>query len=204
MKLRFVLGVFAFLLLVGVPARADHLYQVDDGTSQERFNNSETTEVEDNWVANSFEVVGKGTRLLSVTFFLGENFNKVPVAASIYLGSSLTDPSDIVRIYTVDALVTGERNTWATITFDKPIDLMEGDIFYAALLIPEVPGNVFPFHNNRVNPQGQSFFDVGFKQSAPYDLDATGNATVLGGQHPVVNFAQSAGNLLLRVNATAE
>src|SRR5262249_19076951 len=167
-----------------------------------RFNNSETTEVEDNWVANSFEVVADGTRLLSVTFFLGENFNKVPVSASIYLGSSLTDPSDLIRIATMDTLVTGERNTWATITFDKPIDLDEGTVFYAALLIPEVPGNVFPFHNDRTAPQGQSFFDVGPKQGAAYDLDVTGNATVLGGRHPVVNFAQSAGNLLLRVNAT--
>jgi hypothetical protein len=184
-------------------ARADGVYHLDDGTAEEVFNNSEGTETEDNWVANSFEVAREGTRLESLTFYLGRPFNNIDVTGVIYLGSSLTDPSGLVRIATVDTTVTGNQNTFATITFDNPVDLPPGTIYYAALLIRNVPGDFFPFGNDKDNPQGRSFFDVGPTQGAPYDLDMTQNATVLGGTHPVVGSGvQSAGNLMLRVNAT--
>jgi hypothetical protein len=100
-----------------------------------------------------------------------------------------------------------------TITLDSPVDLAVGDIFYAALLVPQNPGNVYPFSSDHfytgedglsppVTPLGRSFFDVGPQQGAPYNLDQTGNLTVLGNAHPVVGFAQDPGNLVLRVNAS--
>ena len=99
----------------------------------------------------------------------------------------------------------GNEFVFATIVLDTPVDFNVGDVFYAALLIRNVgPGDVvFPFYNQGVGPLGNSYFDVGPAMSADYDLDQTGNATVLGATHPVVGpGVQSAGNLFLRVNAT--
>jgi hypothetical protein len=61
------------LLLGGARARADMIYQVDKwppptNDLYESFNNSATTETEDNWVANSYQAVAGGTRLTSFTF----------------------------------------------------------------------------------------------------------------------------------------
>jgi hypothetical protein len=200
------LAVFGVLtcLLVGVSsARADVVYQLDDNTAQERFNNSETDETEDNWVANAFQVVAGGTRLLSIDLGLGENFNNNPVTVAIYMGTSVTDPSGLVRIATTDTTLTGAQGTLGNILLAAPVDLNEGDIFFAAVLLRNVPGTAFPFLNNTVNPHGQSFFDVGPQQGAPYDLDMTDNVVVLGATHSVVGAnVQSPGNLILRVNAT--
>jgi hypothetical protein len=196
-------GLLAALLFSGASARADGVYQLDDGTPEERFNNSATTETEDNWVANAFQVVDGGTRLLSISFYLGETYTNQPITAAIYLGSSVTDPTGLVRIATTDTTVSGNQQDIVTVTLDTPVDLNVGDVFYAALLMRGVPGNKFPWGNDKDNPLGQSFFDVGPSQGAPYDLDMTDNATVLGGHHPVLgDGVQSAGNLMLRVNAT--
>jgi hypothetical protein len=197
------LGVLTALLVCGSTARADGVYQLDDGTAEESFNNSETTETEDNWVANSFQVTADGTRLLSISFQLGQRLTNVAVTGVIYQGFDLADPTNLVRIATVDTTVSGGPGTMATITLDTPVDLNPGDIFFAAVLIRGVAGNVFPFANDTDNPLGQSFFDVGPNQGDPYDLDNTSNAVVLGATHSVVgDGVQSPGNLILRVNAT--
>jgi len=199
-----ILGMVAAAVMVGASvARADIVYRWDSGQFTERFNNSQGTETEDNWVANAFAVVDGGTRLLSIDYPMGENFVARPVTAVIYMGVDISDPSGLGRIQTTDTTVTGLRGDVATIVLDKPVDLNVGDVFYAALLIPGVTGDLFPFFNDTIAPQGHSFFDVGPKQGAPYDLDMTQNATVNGGTHPVVNGGvQSAGNTWLRVNAT--
>ena len=200
--------VAASLLFTGSLARADFLYRVDSGPSTERFNNSAGTENEDNWVANAFVVVDGGTRLVSIEYPMGTPFVDQPVTAVIYQGVDITDPSagdGLVRVQTTDATITGDIGSIATIVLDTPVDFNVGDVFYAALLIRNVgPGDVvFPFYNQGVGPLGNSYFDVGPEISADYDLDQTGNATVLGATHPVVGpGVQSAGNLFLRVNAT--
>jgi MYXO-CTERM domain-containing protein len=84
-----------------------------------------------------------------------------------------------------------------------------GQVFYAALLMRGVLGSQFPYSSDAAStgspaPLNRSFFDVGATQGAAYDLDVTTRATVLGGSHPVVTFAQSPGNLALRVVATPE
>ena len=136
-----------------------------------------------------------------------------PVCAVIYLGADLYDPSaggGLVRIATTDVTVTAATNTVVTIPLDNSVDLNEGDIFYAALLLPGVPATVFPFtmdydfSHPELSPPflGQSFFDVGPTQGAAYDLDMTQNATLAGQIHPVVGFAMDAGNYVIHVNAT--
>jgi hypothetical protein len=207
-------GVWAAWLLTGTTARADIVYQVDSWPppgNYEVFNNSFTTETEDNWVANSFQIVPGGTRLTSVSFLAGDNLTNKPAFVAIYLGSSLTDPhagGGLVRIATTSTTLTTTSGNFATINLATPVDLNVGQIFYAALLIPSVPGSSFPFASdfnftpNPPPPLGRSFFDVGPTMGAPYNLDNTQNATVLGGSHPVVDTAQDPGNLVLRVNAT--
>jgi hypothetical protein len=209
--------VFAALLGDAGVGRADIIYQLDSwpprSGTYEIFNNSAGTETESNWVANSFQVVTGGDRLTSLTFLTGANFVNQPASAVIYLGSSLTNPNaggGLQRISTTNTTLNTTRGTFVTIPFASPVDLPVGDIFYAALVIQNVPANVFPFATDRdftnpgasPTPLNRSFFDVGPFQGAPYNLDSTGNATVLGGIHPVVGFAQDPGNLVLRVNAT--
>jgi hypothetical protein len=211
-----LIAVVAVLLGAGTIALADAVYQDDmwpppPPDNYEIFNNSETTETEDNWVANSFQVVPEGTRLMSITFQLSARLTNQPVSAVIYMGADLYDPSaggGLVRIATTNVTLTSTGGP-VTIPLDNPVDLNEGDIFYAALLMPSIPGNVFPFTmdydftNPGLSPPflGQSFFDVGPNQGDPYDLDMTQNATVAGGIHPVVMMAQDAGNFVIRVNA---
>lgn len=210
-----VVCIITTLLVTGAVAHARRIqttnvagaptyqYKWDAAPAGERFNNSETVETEDNWVANGFVVVDAGTRLLSIEYPLGETFIGQPVTAVIYQGIDISDPSGLVRIQTTEALVTGLQGTNATIVLDVPVDLKVGSVFYAALLIRGVTGDKFPFFNDTAVPQGHSFFDVGPTQGAPYDLDVTVNATVNGGIHPVVDSGvQSPGNTFLRVNAT--
>jgi hypothetical protein len=216
------LRVRVFAILVGVAfaalmshasvARAQVQYRWDTGNVTESFNNSEGTETEDNWVANAFQVVDGGTHIVSIEFVFGgiDGYTNKPASAVIYQGFDLHDPSaggGLVRLSTTDTTITANPGDLVTITLDTPVDLNVDDIFYAAVLIPQVqrPGaNEFPWANDTMIPLGYSFFDVGPAQGAPYDLDNTANATVNGAFHPVVHFdVQHPGTTLLRANATA-
>ena len=209
--------VLALSLGVAAPARAD-IYQVDNGTFGFPFNNSAFDETEDNWVANSFQVAPDGEVLQSITFQLGILIANLPpeetVTALIYTGSSLTDPNaggGLQRIVaaTNTVPVVGGDLSFMTVPLATPVTLQDGDIFYAALLMRDVPSAdplataaAFPWAEDTGPPLGRSFFDVGPSQGAPYNVDDTHNATVLGGFHPVVGFAQFPDNLILRVNAS--
>jgi hypothetical protein len=211
------LRVRVFAVLVGVAfaalmshasvARAQVLYRWDNGAFTERFNDSQTIEIEDNWVANAFQVVDGGTHIVSIEFPIGETYVNRAVTAVIYQGFDLFDPSaggGLVRLSTTDTTITATQGSLVTITLDTPVDMNVDDIFYAAILLRQVPGNEFPFFNDGTIPLGHSFFDVGPQQGADYDLDNTANATVNGGIHPVVDGnVQSPGTTLLRANATA-
>jgi hypothetical protein len=201
----FILLITAAVLLPGVlSAQSNYVYQLDNGVPNTVFNNSAGSETEDNWVANSFQVVSGGNILESVEFLAGVSFNNQPIDVVIYTGSSLTNPDaggGLVRVSTTATTVTVNAGQFATLDLNSPLTLPVGQIFYAALLMPGVPGNVYPWYID-TGDLNQSFFDVGPTQGAPYDLDNTGNATVLGGSNPVVGQAQPPGDLILRVNAT--
>ncbi len=192
------------LLSFAAAAQANVNYQLDSGSATIFFNNTATTETEDNWVANSFTTVAGGTQLNSITFYASA-LNAQEISASIYKASSLTDPTSLSLISTTTTTLTAGGG-WDTISFTTPVDLAVGQIFYAALLLPQVPGNVFPFSEDTGSTValGRSFFDVGPTPGGAYDLNNTANATVLGGNHPVIGpEEQYPGNLLLRVNADA-
>jgi len=207
-----VLGVLTALLVGSASARAQVTYSVDDGTAFERFNNSFADDTEDNWVANSFQVVAGGTHLTEISLAIGEDYTNQLITFAIYSGSDLFDPSaggGLVRVSTTDVTFTGAGGFIYTFALTNPVDLNVGDIFYAAALIRAVPPTMFPiFNNNSPSILNRSFFDVGPTVGAPYDLDNTANATVNGGVHPVVGGGppdfdvQDPGNTILRVNAT--
>jgi subtilisin family serine protease len=177
---------------------------LDDGSGEEHFNNSLGVETEDNWVANSFQVAPGGQILTSISFLLGENYSNRAITALIYTGSSLTDPhagSGLTRISTTDTTVSGVSGSFVTIPFNTAVTLPVGQVYWAAVLLRNVPGGQFPFWNDTNAPKGRSWFDVGPTQSGAYNVDDTTRATVFGGSHPVLGgVAQQAGNLMLRVN----
>ena len=202
-------AAFAALMSHASVARAQVRYQLDQGAFTERFNNSELDETEDNWVANSYQVVKGGTHIIAIEFPIGTAYSNKPASAVIYQGFDLLDPSaggGLVRLSTTDFVINSQIGDIITVTLDTPVDLNVDDIFYAAVLIPQVqfPGGMeFPWFNDGTLLLNRSFFDVGPTQGAPYDLDNTANATVNGATHPVVGpGVQSAGTTLIRALAT--
>jgi len=201
----FCIAGFAVMSLGARAARAQVTYQWDNNLAGERFNNSQTTETEDNWVANAFQVVSGGTRLISVTLGLGETLSNQQVWVVIYQGASIDDPcagGGLQELQRTQASISGPQFGYVTIELSSPVNLNVGDVFYAAILMRNVAGNFFPFLNDTSRVVNHSFFDTGPFQGAPYDLDIQSwRQTVFGGHHPVVDIAQSPGSLHLRVNA---
>jgi hypothetical protein len=220
-----LLGALAVMLLASASTHAQStLYQLDWGNL---FNNCATdTDTEDNWVANSYAVNSAGTHIVSISLPLAgsyparEGFTNQTISALIYKGADLNDPTaggGLVLLSQTDMKITSKFGDIVTLTLDNPVDLNPGDIFYAAVLMPGVPPDKYPFYidvaggglNLGTNPLGRSFFDVGLTFGGPYDVNQlpanSANITVLGGTHPVLGSGiQSPGNLALWVNATAQ
>jgi len=201
-------AVFAAMLFGAQAVRAQHVYQWDTGFIGESFNNSEGTETEDNWVGNAFQVVTGGTHLTSIDLGLGTGVTNRPVTVLIYLGEDISNPCAggglHDPIYQQDTIINGNPGDLLNIPLNPAVDLQVGDVFYAAILMRGVTGDIFPFLNDTSVPLGHSFFDVGPAQGAPYDLTVQSwRHTVFGGTHPVVDSGvQSPGSLILRVNST--
>jgi hypothetical protein len=185
---------------------AGFVYSLDDGSSEQSFNNSQGVETEDNWVANSFQVTAAAPTLQSISFLLSQTYTNRAITALIYTGSSLTNPhagTGLTLVSETDTTFSGSAGTFVTIPLATPLILPAGQVYWAALLMRNLSGFEFPFNVDVDNPLGRSFFDVGPTQGGAYNVNNTGNATVLGGNHPVVGGGvQAAGNLMLRVNAT--
>src|SRR4051794_14736532 len=99
------------LALAGPPAaRAQVLYQIDGVTTgYAPFNNSAGAEAEDNFVANSYQVVPGGERINSFTTILGSGLTNQQIFLAVYRGSSLTNPqagTGLTRIHTSVGTVT--------------------------------------------------------------------------------------------------
>jgi hypothetical protein len=186
---------------------AQFAYQLDDGSSENNFNNSQGVETEDNWVANSFQIAPGTQTLTGIQFLLSGNYTSRAITALIYTGTSLTDPhagSGLTLISETDTTFSGTNGSFVTIPLAAPLTLPMGQVFWAALLMRGVPGNQFPFNEDLDNPLGRSWFDVGPTQGGAYNVNNTSNARVFGAtDHPVVpGGVQPPGNLMLRVNAT--
>jgi len=202
-------AAFAALMSQASVARAQVRYQLDSGAPTQRFNNSELDETEDNWVANSYQVVDGGTHIIAVEFPIGTAYSNKPASAAIYQGFDLLDPTaggGLIRLSTTDFVINSQQGDTITVVLDTPADLNVDDIFYVAVLIPQVQfpgGTEFPWYNDGTTLLNRSFFDVGPAEGAPYDLDNTANATVNGATHPVVGpDVQSPGTTFIRAIAT--
>ncbi|HLJ96909.1 MAG TPA: hypothetical protein VKU02_27340 [Gemmataceae bacterium] len=221
------LCVCTALLFTGTFARAQTLYTLDWAG---QFNDSAGNEPEDNWVANSFRA-GSNSNIVSITFPIGATFTNQPISAYIYQGFSLTDPTaggGIILLGETDTTFSATPGDTVTITLNPPVPVGTGNIFYAAVMIPGVAPNIYPWIEDigagqgsglgdalNTNPLGRSFFDVG---PGPFDsVNGAGsfnvnnqnpaNITVFGGVHPLMGNApgdvQSPGNLALWVKGTA-
>src|SRR5262249_52012635 len=163
---------------------------------------------EDCWVANSYKAATGGLNIVSISLPIDDSFDPTkPITALIYKGADRADPTaggGLMLLGRKDSTLAVTPGI-VTIAFDNPITLNDSDIFYAAVLIPAVPGGKFPFAENTMAVSGHSFFDTGLTFGGPYDInqlpDNSANVTLLGGTHPVVGPGiQSAGTLALWVN----
>lgn len=211
----FVWGVVCLCALSAPRTTWAYLYTLEpNGGVAQFFNNSAGTETEDNFVANSFTIVPGGTRLTAVNFLAGPGSITAnqPATVAIYTASSLTDPHANGGLMPVATTTTTLAQEPAgppmsyTITLNQPVDLAVGQVFYAGLLLPAIPAKLDPFGVDPFSTDlHRSFFDVGPTMGAAYNVDNTGNLTVLGGTHPVLGSGvQPAGNLVLTVAATPE
>jgi hypothetical protein len=214
-----VLGACTALLFTDTVAPAQHMFQLDWGTS---FNNSINNpgDAEDNWVANSYTIANASyTHVVSISLPIAETFSNQPISGLIYQGSDLYDPtagSGLVLKSRTDTTFTSTPGTVVTITLDTPVDFNVGDIMYVAVLIPGVPSDKLPFFEDsgtgsglggllQTKPLGRSFFDAGTTVSGAWDVNqGSTNITVLGGTHPVLGPGiNSPGNLALWAQSTA-
>src|SRR6266849_979505 len=86
-----VLCAFAALLFTSTFARAQYLYNQDWAG---RFNNSVTTETEDNWVANSYKVPSTARQhLVSISLPIADASTNQPISAFFYHECDLNDPT---------------------------------------------------------------------------------------------------------------
>jgi hypothetical protein len=174
----------------------------------ERFNNSaSTSDTQDCWVANSYSSTN-GESVLSITLPIGDSFTNQPITALIYQGFDLMDPTaggGLVLMAQKSTTLSGTPGI-VTITFDTPVTIPATGIYYAAVLLPAVAPNKYPFYNDANYVRSRSFFDTGLTFGGPYDInqlpDNSANITPLGGSHPIVGPGiQSAGTLALWVSS---
>jgi hypothetical protein len=213
-----VCAVMALLLAATFAQAQTPIFYQWDWT--ENFNCSVSqSDTEDNWVANSFMAMGQGL-ITAIEIPIGDTLTNQSITGLIYQGASLTDPTAGGGLMLMGQQTITQSTTPATIvtiTFDTPVQVTVGQAFYAAVLIPAVPPNVWPFFDATssqssgmslgVTALGQSFFDVALTVGGTYELNQlpanSANITVFGGVHPVLGNApgdvQDPGNLALWV-----
>jgi hypothetical protein len=172
------------LLLCASSAFGQYVYQIDNGSVSSGFNNTFQIENEDNWVGNTFTAI-PGATILNSIYFLDYSGNILDVTAALYSG---TPGSDL-------ALVPGSVNTvqvsgalrWQTVPFATPQIVTTGEVFTAALLVDDVPENIFPFTIDSSGNSTESFYDVSNPVGSvnTYNLASPNFPTPIGNSYPV-------------------
>jgi hypothetical protein len=162
---------------------------------------------------------------VAIYFPIAAAFTNQPVQAFIYQGYDLLDPTaggGIVVLGQTNTTITTQVGDIVTIPLNPPVDVNTGDIFYAAVMIPGVPGGnsgKFPWYvaiqdaTYNTTPIGHSFFDVGpgalgSGQGGTFDITTqdVNNITPFGQVHPVLGGGPTdvvdPGNLALFVKGT--
>ena len=186
------------------------VYRIDNGTPVGGFNNSLTTEAEDNWVGNVFTATAGATQLTSISF----------VNSSALNASTLPSPFITAALYTGSpamglTLVPGSVNTVAlnsaagqliTVPFAVPQTLTVGQVFTAVLFIDDVPNTVFPFEEDNSGSNANSYYDISNPPGNvnTYVLASPNGPTLNGASYPGTSSTNaSKDTTLLRVNATS-
>jgi hypothetical protein len=211
-KMRRLLALCAVtvLLLAVSPAGASVVYTLNPVNVTTGFNNSYgASDIQDCWVGVGYTAIAGGTLVDSVTFKNWSDLTGFSAQALIYTGSDQTNPQaggglTLLAAGPVTALASGGQ-----IDNIIPVSatLAPGQVFFAAILIRDVPGNVYAFAEDTGQNSLRSFFDVGPNDGpgGNYNINNTSTATILGGVHPRIGGGvQAAGDLFLSVNATPE
>ena len=207
----------------GTLSSPDPQYQIDNGQFVSGgfvtgFNNTlgtETTsnQAEDNWVGNVFTARAGANFLTSISWLPGfnENGGALPTlsvtAAAVHRhpGAGLTLVAGSVNTVTLSTT----PGTFVDVPFAARQFVATGQVFTAALLIDNVPNNIFPFILDTSGISTGSYYDVSSPVGSvnSYNLASpnfpTLNGTTYPGQ-PSGATNTSPGHTVLRVNAVPE
>jgi hypothetical protein len=227
-------GILGLALASPVTAGSAHLsgvtfsspdpqYQIDNGQIDFGggtilgFNNTLGTETtpngaEDNWVGNVFTAVSGANLLTSIAWlpgFISDGTALPPltVTAALYTGApgaGLTLVSGSVNTVTLSTTPI----TFVNVPFAATQFVATGQVFTAALLIDNVPGNIFPFVLDTSGDSTGSYYDVSNPVGSvnSYNLSSPNFPTLNGVDYPgqppgSSNTGGTLGHTLLRVNA---
>ena len=194
-----------------------NVYQIDDGSLTNStntifgFNNSITANAEDNWIGNVFVASEGATQLSSVSFavFQALNSTNLPspfVTVALYTGSPNTGLT-LVQSSVNRVPLNAVADQMVTVPFAQPQNLPSGQVFTAAVLIDDVPVNVFPFVETSIGTNTNSYYDLSNPPGSVnvYNLMAPNSPTLNGLSFPGSNAGPPNGvsTTLLRVNASA-
>lgn len=201
--MRHLLVIAAITLSMVMPAWAGFTYQLDNGTpAGGGWNNSSGTEVEDNWVANSFTAVADGTSITAVKWLAAADMTGSTAQVMIYAGSSLTSSARLTLLAASNEVILGSPVD-GLYSIPVAANVAEGDIFFGAVLIRNV--TAYPWYVDSADFLGRSFFDVGPTMSGAYDINNTSTAVPFGTAHPTIGpGSNSPNNVMVRVEAVPE
>lgn len=202
-------------------AGAQFIYQHDNGSARTYFNNSIDSKSQDNWVAKAFGAVEGGTRIKSLLFRAGASYvtgqpqglnaSTMPnayVTAALYL---VTKESELVLMTSsVNTIpLNATTDSWVEVPLATPQYLRPGQIFAIALLIRDVPANVYPFTEDTSNDGSNSYWDIGSPPGSifTYNLAKPNHLVKNGDTYPGFPAGTTnayPGKTLLRCNADDE
>ena len=147
-------------------------YQIDNGVTQQPFNDTLYSEAEDNWNANVFTAAAGGTQLQSITFVTesinfsgastGLNSGNLPnpnITAALYLGSPATGMTLVPGSVNTVPLNVPTGLQYVTVPLAAPQNIAAGQVFTAALLVDDVPNNIGVWLEDNSGSNANSYFD---------------------------------------------
>ena len=179
----------------------NNVFQLDNNSIFESFNNSLSGEAEDNWVGNVF-TAGSTAQLSSITFSSGAALNSTNlpnpfITAALYSGSPATGLTLVpgsVNTVALNSLNITAGGQLVTVPFAAPQSVTSGQVFTAALLIDNVPSNVFPFEESNSGTNTNSYYDVSNPpgNANTYNLASPNGPTLNGVNYPGQSSANAA------------
>ena len=144
------------LFAVGLnQARGDYIYTLGepvrlDGTGVYQEVNANFSTTEDNWAANSYRAIAASNVITGLRFRSTGWGSGLPVTPLLYAGNNLHDPNAGLTLVAQGPTISLTATNWEfqNVAFSAPVEIPAGQIFYAALFIPQVPLDQYPWFAN--------------------------------------------------------